>query len=74
MVLPEPSKLMTRVRFPYPAHYNGRVAEWLIASVLKTVVRESVPRVRIPPLPPLLCFNPVFRFYNLLQKNQDNVR
>jgi hypothetical protein len=30
------------------------VAEWSIATVLKTVVRESVPWVRIPPPPPLV--------------------
>ncbi len=36
----------------------GGVAEWLNAAVLKTVVRESVPWVRIPPPPPL----PDFRF------------
>ncbi len=30
----------------------GGVAEWSIATVLKTVVRESVPWVRIPPPPP----------------------
>jgi hypothetical protein len=29
----------------------GRVAEWFKAAVLKTVVRESVPWVRIRPLP-----------------------
>ena len=31
----------------------GGVAEWSIATVLKTVERESVPWVRIPPPPPL---------------------
>ncbi len=31
---------------------NGRVAEWFKAPVLKTGERESVPWVRIPPLPP----------------------
>lgn len=30
----------------------GGVAEWSIAAVLKTVERESVPWVRIPPPPP----------------------
>jgi preprotein translocase subunit SecE len=30
----------------------GGVAEWSIATVLKTVVRETVPGVRIPPPPP----------------------
>ena len=32
---------------------NGEVAEWSNAAVLKTVERESVPRVRIPVSPPL---------------------
>ncbi len=31
----------------------GEVAEWSNAAVLKTVGRESVPRVRIPVSPPL---------------------
>ncbi len=41
---------------------RGEVAEWSNAAVLKTVERESVPRVRIPVSPPLmpvslqLCF------------------
>ena len=30
----------------------GGVAEWSIATVLKTVVRETAPGVRIPPPPP----------------------
>ena len=30
----------------------GRVAEWFKAAVLKTAVGESLPWVRIPPLPP----------------------
>ena len=30
----------------------GRVAEWFKALVLKTSVGESLPWVRIPPLPP----------------------
>ena len=33
---------------------SGEVAERLKAPVLKTGVRETVPRVRIPPSPPLL--------------------
>ena len=32
---------------------DGRVAEWLMAPVLKTGVPERVSGVRIPPLPPL---------------------
>ncbi len=42
--------------------FDGEVAEWSNAAVLKTVGRESVPRVRIPVSPPLipvslqLCF------------------
>ena len=32
---------------------NGRVAEWLMAPVLKTGVPETVSGVRIPSLPPL---------------------
>ena len=31
---------------------KGRVAEWLMAPVLKTGVPERVSGVRIPPLPP----------------------
>jgi hypothetical protein len=31
---------------------DGRVAEWFKAAVLKTAVGESLPWVRIPPLPP----------------------
>ena len=30
---------------------EGRVAEWFKASVLKTDVGATLPRVRIPPLP-----------------------
>ena len=33
---------------------RGEVAEWSNAAVLKTVERESVPRVRIPVSPPLI--------------------
>ena len=32
----------------------GGMPEWLIGAVLKTVVRASVPRVRIPIPPPFL--------------------
>jgi hypothetical protein len=38
-----------------PSHtklHRGRVAEWLMAPVLKTGVPERVSGVRIPPLPP----------------------
>ena len=35
----------------------GGVAEWSIATVLKTVERESVPWVRIPPPPPDIYFH-----------------
>jgi hypothetical protein len=31
----------------------GRVSEWFKEPVLKTGVRETVPWVRIPPLPPV---------------------
>lgn len=31
---------------------SGGVAEWSIATVLKTVVQETAPGVRIPPPPP----------------------
>ena len=37
---------------------EGRVAEWLMAPVLKTGVPERVSGVRIPPLPPDLLFRP----------------
>ena len=36
--------------------YDGEVAEWLMAPVLKTGVPERVPGVRIPPSPPALYF------------------
>jgi hypothetical protein len=41
--------------FACPSHtklHRGRVAEWLMAPVLKTGVPERVSGVRIPPLPP----------------------
>ena len=38
----------------------GRVAEWLMAPVLKTGVPERVSGVRIPPLPPFPLFDDVF--------------
>ena len=36
-----------------PSTSSGRVTEWSIVAVSKTVVRVSVPGVRIPPLPPV---------------------
>ncbi len=36
---------------------TGEVAEWSNAAVLKTVGRESVPRVRIPVSPPAVLFS-----------------
>lgn len=35
---------------------TGDLAEWSNAAVLKTVGRESVPRVRIPESPPLTSY------------------
>jgi hypothetical protein len=35
----------------------GEVAEWLMAPVLKTGIRETVSGVRIPPSPPDLLFS-----------------
>ena len=35
-----------------PIKRFGGMPEWLIGAVLKTVVRASVPWVRIPPPPP----------------------
>ncbi len=41
--------------------FRGGVPEWLNGAVSKTVVRESVPRVRIPlPPPPSLLFSKIF--------------
>ena len=34
---------------------HGRVSEWFKELVLKTSVGESLPWVRIPPLPPISC-------------------
>ena len=39
-----------------PSGVFGRVTEWSIVAVSKTVVRVSVPGVRIPPRPPVICF------------------
>ena len=44
----------------------GGVAEWSNAPVLKTDVRESVPRVRIPVPPPLKCFKLLFLLFYFL--------
>lgn len=41
-------KLLFSIVLPY-----GKMAEWFIATVLKIVECESVPRVRIPFFPPL---------------------
>src|ERR1700759_2032360 len=46
-----------RVAPTKPAPYKrcpGEVPEWSIGTVSKTVVRASVPWVRIPPSPPVL--------------------
>ena len=37
---------------------NGEVAEWFKAHAWNACVRESVPRVRIPPSPPNCKFGP----------------
>ena len=37
-----------------PIILYGGMPEWLIGAVLKTVVRASVPRVRIPIPPPFI--------------------
>lgn len=39
--------------FPRKPKQKGKVAEWSIASVLKTDVTSRLPRVRIPPFPGL---------------------
>ncbi len=44
---------------------RGEVAEWSNAAVLKTVERESVPRVRIPVSPPLIPVS--LQLYFLIQ-------
>src|SRR3954469_6536950 len=40
-----------------PNRRDGRVSEWFKEPVLKTGVRETVPWVRIPPLPPSQTFS-----------------
>ena len=40
-------------------NFNGEVAEWSKAPVLKTGERASVPWVRIPPSPPFLILLPI---------------
>jgi hypothetical protein len=47
--------MATTARLLSPALYDGRVAEWFKAPVLKTGVPARVPWVRIPPLPPVNC-------------------
>lgn len=59
-----------------PAQNNGGLAEWSIATVLKTVERESVPRVRIPEPPPKLVLDYMeinsfmFKHYPLQTSNE----
>ena len=48
---------------------QGRVAEWLMAPVLKTGVPERVSGVRIPPLPPFRL-----RFVLFCRKNLETRR
>jgi hypothetical protein len=48
------------LRAGLPAQARGRVAERLKAHAWKVCIRESVSRVRIPPLPPYVIENPVF--------------
>ena len=54
-----------RIALGMPAR-NGSVAEWFKALVLKTSVGETLPWVRIPPLPPptlpivISCYIPLF--------------
>jgi hypothetical protein len=49
----------------YISRHPGRVAERLKATVLKTVVRESVPWVRIPPRPDFVLTYRAFISANL---------
>ena len=53
--------------------FHGEVTEWLNVAVSKTVVRESVPRVRIPLSPPI---KNMIRYYLVLGKKMSliNVR
>ena len=46
--------------------FHGEVAEWLNVAVSKTVVRESVPRVRIPLSPPVK--NVIKYYFNFFLK------
>ena len=46
----------------------GEVAEWSNAAVLKTAVRATVPRVRIPPSPPEFKCLRVFQWQTLTGK------
>lgn len=50
MVKREPSKLTSRVRFPYPAPGYSTVAEWFKAPACKAAKSW----VRIPPVLPIL--------------------
>ena len=54
---PNPLIMTKDLGYPCPSTC-GRVAEWLMAPVLKTGIPETVSGVRIPPLPPLS-----FRFW-----------
>ena len=49
--------LNTAIITPVILTSTGRVSEWSMETVLKTVVPAMVPWVRIPPLPPsdLIC-------------------
>ena len=47
---------------------TGEVAEWSNAAVLKTVGRESVPRVRIPVSPPRMPVSVGFTFLALIYR------
>lgn len=50
-LLPEKLGLLGAICYNHLCY--GRVSEWLKETVLKTVVPATVPRVRIPPLPPM---------------------
>ena len=58
--------------------FHGEVTEWLNVAVSKTVVRESVPRVRIPLSPPAencsqRCVG-FFKMVGLLPKKQSYIQ
>ena len=46
---------------------RGGVPEWSIGAVSKTVVRVSVPWVRIPPPPPYFLYNLLINIYFIKQ-------